>query len=254
MDDEGIIRSARRGFDDRLHGDEYRKIHSDAEHLEGLLSMLDIREGASYLDIGTGNGYVAFELAARQKGVGVIGLDIAEDSIERDREIAKERGLDNLEFRSYDGLDFPFQDGRFFGGISRYALHHFPDIRRSLGELRRVTQAGGFFILSDPATADEDHEGFVDRFQSLLPDGHVHFHRRPEIEAHFREFGFVVEKEFPSSVRYPRMVDDRYLGLFARTGKETLDLYDVEIEGDKVFIRVGVMNLFFRRRANRDCP
>jgi hypothetical protein len=33
MDEARIIESARKGFDARLHGDEYRKIHSDAEHL-----------------------------------------------------------------------------------------------------------------------------------------------------------------------------------------------------------------------------
>lgn len=246
MDNKGIIRSAQRGFDARLHEDEYRKIHSDAEQLEGLLSMFDLRNGASYLDLGAGNGYVAFELASRHQEILVCGLDIAEGSIERDREIAKDRGLDNLEFRSYGGLDFPFEDGRFFGGISRYALPHFPDIRRSLGELRRVTQEGGFFILSDPATADEDEEGFVDRFQSLLPDGHVHFYRRSEIEALFGEFGFVAEKEFPSAVRYPRILDERYRELIAGAPKALLEKYGVEVIGEQVFIRVEVMNLFFR--------
>jgi ubiquinone/menaquinone biosynthesis C-methylase UbiE len=246
MDDEGIIRSARQGFDARLHGDEYRKIHSDAEQLERLLSMFDMRDGASYLDLGTGNGYIAFDLASRHRNVRVCGLDIAEGSIERDKEIARERGLDNLKFRSYGGLEFPFDDRQFFGGISRYAVHHFPDIRRSLAELRRVTQEGGFFILSDPETAEEDKEGFVDRFQSLLPDGHIHFYRRSEIEALFREFGFVVEQGFPSSIRYPRTLDERYRELIEGIPKGLSDKYAVEIAGEQVFIRVDVMNLLFR--------
>jgi len=246
MDDERVIRSAREGFDPRLHGDEYGKIHSDAEQLEGLLSMFDVRDGASYLDLGTGNGYVAFELARRHRRIRAFGLDIAEGSIVKDREIARKQGLRNLEFHSYGGFDFPFADGRFFGGISRYALHHFPDIRGSLGELRRVTQEGGFFILSDPETAEDDKEGFVDRFQSLLPDGHVHFYRRSEIEALFEEFGFVVEQEFSSSVRYPRTIDERYRKLIEGIPKGLSDLYAVEIAGEQVFIKVDVMNLFFR--------
>jgi ubiquinone/menaquinone biosynthesis C-methylase UbiE len=249
MDEARIIESARKGFDSRLHGDEYRKIHSDAEHLEGLLSMLEVREGSSYLDIGTGNGYVAFELAARQEGIRVVGLDIAASSIEKDREIARERGLGNLEFLCYGGLELPFPDGLFFGGISRYAMHHFPDIRRSLGELRRVTREGGFFIFSDPATREEDRSGFADRMQSIRPDGHVHYYRRPEIEALFREFGFLVEKEFSSSIRYPRAFDERYLALFEATDPALLEAYGVEIEGDKVFIKVDVMNLFFRLKS-----
>jgi ubiquinone/menaquinone biosynthesis C-methylase UbiE len=246
MDSEGIIKSAREVFDSRLHSDDYKRIHSDAEHLEGLLAMFDIREAAAYLDLGTGNGYVALELARRHRGIRVYGLDIAHSAIERNGEIAREEGLGNLEFRSYGGREFPYADDRFYGGISRYALHHFPDIRGSLGELRRVIQEGGFFILSDPSTDEGDEYGFIDRFQALKPDGHVHFYRRPEIEALFREFGFVVEKEFPSSVRYPRSLDDRYRELIASAGQESLDRYCVEIEGGQVFIRTAVMNLFFR--------
>jgi ubiquinone/menaquinone biosynthesis C-methylase UbiE len=246
MEDKKIIQSAREGFDGRLHGDDYRNIHSDREQLDGLLAMFDIREGSSYLDLGTGNGYVACELAERHKGIRVYGLDIAELSIERDGEIARKRGLDNLEFRSYGGFGFPFANKQFFGGASRYAMHHFPDIRRSLGELRRVTQGGGFFVLSDPSTDSSDADGFIDEFQSLLPDGHVHFYRRPEIEALFREYGFVVEKEFQSSVRYPRAFDERYRALIERTREKSLDEYRVEIVDDKIYVTVEVMNLFFR--------
>jgi hypothetical protein len=95
----------------------------------------------------------------------------------------------------------------------------------------------------------EDEEGFVDRFQSLLPDGHVHFYRRPEIEALFREFGFVVENEFPSSVRYPRTLDERYRELIKGAPKALRDKYSVEILGDKAFIKVEVMNLNSRLKS-----
>jgi SAM-dependent methyltransferase len=244
-----IIQAARRGFDGKQHDDEYRHIHSDAEQLEGLLGMLEPREGESYLDLGTGNGYVAFELAKRHPEVRVRGLDIAEESIRKDAELAKGLGLGNLDFLSYEGLALPFAEGEFAGAVSRYALHHFPDIRGTLGELGRVIKEGGFFLLSDPRSFDEDAGGFADKFQSLLPDGHVHFYRRAEIEALFAEFRFVAEREFPSSVRYPRKIDDRYRELLARSRRETLDLYGIQIEGDEIYIKVEVMNLFFRRKA-----
>jgi SAM-dependent methyltransferase len=249
MDDKRIVEAARRGFDGRLQSDEYRRIHSDAEQLERLLAMCEIREGEYYLDLGTGNGYVAFELASRHPGIRVRGLDIATASIARDNELATERGLVNLEFHSYEGIDLPFADDAFSGGASRYALHHFPDIRRTLGELRRVIKEGGFFILSDPRSFDEDAEGFADEFQALLPDGHVHFYGRGEIEALFGEAGFAVESEFSSLVRYPRTLDERYQRLIEDSRKELVELYGVEVEGDKVFIKVEVMNILFRRKA-----
>jgi SAM-dependent methyltransferase len=248
MDDDRIIEAAREGFDGRLHGEEYRRIHSDAEHLENLLALFEIRDGASYLDLGTGNGYVALELAARHPGIRVAGLDIAAESIARDAAIALDRGLANLDFRSYDGKAFPFDDGAFLGGASRYALHHFPDIRGSLAEIRRVVKEGGFFILSDPRTLDEDERGFIDELQALRPDGHVHYYRRGEIEELFGEFGFEPEKEFAGSVRYPRTMDERYRRLLDGCGEELARMYDIEIEGETIFIRAPVMNIFFRRK------
>ena len=196
-DDREIIDAARRGFDGRLHGEEYARVHSDEEQLAGLLGLLGARDGWSCLDLGTGSGYVAFELAARSPCAHVVGLDIAGLSIERDTEIARERGLANLEFRSYDGLSLPFAEGAFDAGISRYALHHFPDLRLTLGELRRVITPEGVFVLSDPRTLDEDSSGFADEFQALRGDGHVHYYRRSEIEALFGEFGFAAELEIP---------------------------------------------------------
>jgi ubiquinone/menaquinone biosynthesis C-methylase UbiE len=247
MDDERIIGAAREGFDDRLHGEEYRRVHSDAEHLENLLALFEIRDGASYLDLGTGNGYVALELAKRHPGIHVAGLDIAAASIAQDAEIARDLGLANLDFLPYDGRTFPFDDGSLFGCASRYALHHFPDIRASLAEIRRVVMKGGFFILSDPRTLDEDALGLIDKLQALRPDGHVHFYRRSEIEALFGEFGFASEKEFASSVRYPRTMDGRYRRLLHDRGEELARMYGIEVDGEHLFIRTQVMNIFFRR-------
>lgn len=187
--------------------------------------------------------------AARSPCAHVVGLDIAGLSIERDTEIARERGLANLEFRSYDGLSLPFAEGAFDAGISRYALHHFPDLRLTLGELRRVITPEGVFVLSDPRTLDEDSSGFADEFQALRGDGHVHYYRRSEIEALFGEFGFAAELEFRSSVRYPRAMDPRYRRLLDCAAPRLLELYSVEIEGDLVYFRAEVMNILFRRRA-----
>jgi predicted O-methyltransferase YrrM len=62
MDDNEIIKSAGKRFDSQLHTEEYRKIHSDSEHLENLIRLIDIKDNKSYLDIGTGNGYSFLEV------------------------------------------------------------------------------------------------------------------------------------------------------------------------------------------------
>ena len=38
--------------------------------------------------------------------------------------------------------------------ISRYALHHFPDIQKSISEVSRVIKPKGFLFISDPTPTE----------------------------------------------------------------------------------------------------
>src|SRR5512143_1726752 len=176
-----IIEQARQSFDKELHTAGYSDIHAASTHLEALLQMIDIQPHKHYLDLGTGNGYIAFEFASRFPSLVVTGLDIAADSIQVNQSIQRERGLDNLDFRAYDGLGLPFTDASYWGVISRYAFHHFPDAMFSVQELQRIIEPQGFVIISDPITHDEDTANFIDQFQQLKPDGHVHFCKSDEL-------------------------------------------------------------------------
>jgi hypothetical protein len=60
----------------------------------------------------------------------------------------------------------------------------------------------------------------------------------------------MIEKEFYSSIRFPREMSENYKYLFKKTDREILDKYQLEIEGDKVYINVKVMNILFRFTGN----
>jgi ubiquinone/menaquinone biosynthesis C-methylase UbiE len=247
MDKEEIISSAKERFDHELHTNEYKKIHSDDEQRERLISKLGIEVGKQYLDIGTGNGYLAFEIAKKYPDSIIKGLDIAEHSIAENNVIASKKNLGNIKFFSYDGKKYPFTKKQFNGAISRYAFHHFPDIEESIKEISRVLCDSGHFILSDPMTYEEDTEGFIDSFQKQIKDGHVHFYKRKEVESLFSDNEFVIEDEFSSVVRYPRAWNYRYDELFDKTDSSILKMYHIERENEKVFVQVEVMNILFRK-------
>jgi ubiquinone/menaquinone biosynthesis C-methylase UbiE len=243
-----IISAAKERFDKELHSKEYRKIHSDDEQLIKIVDLMDIEDAKYYLDLGTGNGYVAFYLAKKYPLIKVYGLDIAENSIIKNNEIRKNEQIYNIDFISYSGNMFPFETGKFNGLISRYAFHHFPDVEKSVSEISRVLENGGYFLLSDPLTYEEDTDNFIDEFQTLKNDGHVHFYKRDEIESIFKKNNFEIEKEIYSVVRYPRNMTSTYKELFDRTYKEILEKYKIEIEDDKVYITANVMNIVFRKK------
>jgi len=241
------IEKTKQKYDSILHTDGYKKIHSDEKHLKKLLNLFNFKPDCSYLDLGTGNGYLAFALAEKKENIFVEGLDIVEDSIIKNNQIVKERGLENIKFQTYDGIIFPYPNSFFSGGISRYALHHFPNINRSIGEINRVLKKEGFFILSDAKTYDIDLKGFIDEFQKYLEDGHNHFYYENEIIKLFHNRGFIKEKIFYSYIRYPRKYNKRYQNLINNTSKEIVDKYKMEIVDDNIFMTVQIMNILFRK-------
>ncbi len=64
---QDLIRESKEGFDSILHKPSYRKVHADDSQLEKLLILLGTWVGKSFLDLGTGDGYIAFEMAKRCK-------------------------------------------------------------------------------------------------------------------------------------------------------------------------------------------
>ena len=139
MNEENIIiEKAKNGFNRNLLLDNYHKIHSDDKELKKLIELFHVEKKKNYLDLGTGNGYVAFELAKFNKEVNVNGLDIAEKAIQRNKEISLENGINNIKFDVYDGLNIPYEDSSFDGVISRLAIHHFPDIKNTIKQIDRI--------------------------------------------------------------------------------------------------------------------
>ena len=168
MDIKTSIEDTRKGFEESFaSGSFYNRQTRDADHLERILRFVQIREGMSILDLGTGSGYLAFPIARNNPGCKVIGLDIVSDALEVNHARAEAEGTRNLSFVSYDGIDFPFESASFDLVVTRYALHHFPDIEHSIGEVSRVLRDGGRLFISDPCPNECDAERFVDDYMRL---------------------------------------------------------------------------------------
>lgn len=242
------IAAAKQGFEQSFAaGDFYNKQTQDANHLQQILSFLPLKSGMRVLDLGTGSGYLAFALAAAHPDIEITGLDIVEQALDVSRKRAANEQLANLHFVSYDGMRFPFADGAFDLTVSRYALHHFPEIRSSIAEIGRVLAADGSFFLSDPAPNDNDAERFVDAYMQLKPDGHIRFYARDEWDALCTAQGMRRTDAFDSVIRFPRKKDARYDALMQQYPQEITDSYQISESGDEIWITEQVNNLLYRK-------
>lgn len=96
------------------------------------------------LDVGCGIGSTDTELLPVFRGV--TGVDLSEALLER----AAERNPD-ARYDSYSGGRLPYDDGAFEVVFAFCVLHHVPPRERPLlvGEMRRVTRAGGLVVIGE---------------------------------------------------------------------------------------------------------
>jgi demethylmenaquinone methyltransferase / 2-methoxy-6-polyprenyl-1,4-benzoquinol methylase len=96
--------------------------------------------GSRALDVATGTGDLAIELAAR--GASVVGLDFSERMLELAR--AKAPGL---EFVQGNALELAYADASFDAVTVGFGARNFSDLDRGLAEMARVTRPGGRVVI-----------------------------------------------------------------------------------------------------------
>lgn len=234
-------------FSDR---DVYASQTQDKKYLNAIISALEISNSEyKVLDIGTGTGYLSFEIAKRYKNADVTGLDIVEETLKINQNKAMEQKIQNISFISYDGTNFPFDDGLFDIIVTRYALHHFPNIKNSFSEISRVLKKGGKLLIADPIPAENDDVRFVDAYMKLKPDGHIQFYTKDELIQFANAVGLTLNDAFQTQITFPRTND------YGKSYTELLDSFDEEIvkqynlhasEGGKyICITIDVLNSIF---------
>jgi ubiquinone/menaquinone biosynthesis C-methylase UbiE len=70
------------------------------------------------------------------------------------RQIASERGIENIRFELIDASNIPYPDASIDLVTCRTAPHHFPDIGAFLSEVHRVLTPSGTFLLCDTTTSE----------------------------------------------------------------------------------------------------
>ena len=96
------------------------------------------------LEIGSGPGRLAVQLARIAPGLSVIGVDLSPTMVEHATRRAGEAGLaGRVRFEVGDVGALPFSDGIFDWVVSALSLHHWPDPACGLTEIHRVLKPGG---------------------------------------------------------------------------------------------------------------
>ncbi len=251
MDIKKSVEATKRNFEESFKEKEfYNKQTQDAEHIKRILNCIELpKDGMKVLDIGTGSGYLAFEVAKNNPKAKVTGLDIVEKALAENRKRAENEKINNVDFVSYEGITFPFKDNTFHYVTARYCLHHFPDIQHTFNEAARVLKYGGKFFLADPTPNENDKDRFVDEYMQMKKDGHIKFYTFEEFTKLAENAGFTKVKEFETSITFPKKKEGtkELSEILTRHTKEVVEGYNVKIKEEEVYITERVANVMFQK-------
>jgi demethylmenaquinone methyltransferase/2-methoxy-6-polyprenyl-1,4-benzoquinol methylase len=112
---------------------------------ERAADLARVGPGSRALDVATGTGDLAIELARR--GAEVVGMDFSERMLELAR--AKAPGL---RFEEGDALELRYGDGEFDAVTVGFGARNLADLDRGLREMARVARPGGRVVVLEITT------------------------------------------------------------------------------------------------------
>ncbi len=135
------------------------------------LSLVEIHDGWTMLDIGCGGGATLKRLLKRSKGAQVYGIDISEESVAKARKV-NAKVLDRQVFVTQGSAEkLPYEDNKFDLVTAVETVYFWPDLPNCLKEVRRVVKPGGrFAIMVEVLENDSVWTDVVDGMTAYSPE------------------------------------------------------------------------------------
>ena len=149
------------------------------ETLAAMVEFAALTDKTLALDVATGTGAVAFELAP---GVGlkgrVVGVDLTMAMLQRAAErrngTAAHAPERRVQLASADTTRLPFRDASFAVVACRFSVHHFTEAVPGLAEMARVLRPGGRLVIGEFCLPeDPDQAARFNHLERLRNPSHV---------------------------------------------------------------------------------
>jgi demethylmenaquinone methyltransferase/2-methoxy-6-polyprenyl-1,4-benzoquinol methylase len=134
------------GFYDRMNTVMTAGLHHAWRRRAADLAL--VGPGGRALDVATGTGDLALELARRvAPGGEVVGSDFSERMLELARAKARTSDHPEVRFELANALSLPHQDGEFDAATVGFGARNFSDLEQGLREMARVVRPEGRVVV-----------------------------------------------------------------------------------------------------------
>jgi demethylmenaquinone methyltransferase/2-methoxy-6-polyprenyl-1,4-benzoquinol methylase len=167
--------------------------------------LLKFREGSRILDVATGTGDVALEIArSTPDSVQITGADFCREMVELgEAKVAASPYSARIDFRVAPCEDLPFQDNTFDSVTIAFGIRNVVDRKLGLAEMWRVLRPGGRLIILEFSTPRSlmFRQIYYFYFRRLLPVIGGLFSR-------YNAYKYLPDSvlEFPSQEEFARMI------------------------------------------------
>lgn len=199
--------------------------------MEPLINYFIDIKADNILDVGTGKGGFLPVLKKTFPTAKITGVDPDADSIE-----VAQMQYPNIKFHVMGAEKLNFDDHSFDVVSLSKALHHLPNIKKSLKEIKRVTKPGGFIIINEPIS---------DRLNPAQEVYKMYHHFRSHID---RLQGIYHRKTFTSSTILQMLKTAELPVQFYFEQRKSTNLAELDGELD---LRVEKMHYMLNKIKNR---
>lgn len=169
--------------------------------------LLKYQEGSRILDVATGTGDVALEIArTTPSSVKITGADFCQEMIELgEAKVAASPYAGRIDFRVAPCEDLPFPNNTFDSITIAFGIRNVVDRKLGLAEMWRVLQPGGRMIILEFSTPRSQlfRQIYYFYFRRLLPMIGGFFSR-------YNAYKYLPDSvlEFPSHEEFSRMISE----------------------------------------------
>jgi ubiquinone/menaquinone biosynthesis C-methylase UbiE len=178
-----------------------------------VLQALKLVPGEQVLDIGSGPGLLAYDMAVAVGSEGrLCGVDVSPAMVAMSRKRCS--GQPWAEFQTVDTIDLPYPENNFDAAVSTQVYEYVRDVPAALCQLHRILRPGGRAVILDTdygsLVIHTEDSARMARVLSAWDQHFVHATLPRTLSPQLRDAGFSVRERIAIPMFNPEFEDNTY--------------------------------------------